>query len=69
VDEAVGVPTLSHPTSNAELLAWNPQPDAIDLLASVDPIRIWRETIFDNWKDTGFEVDWARFSESAAKER
>jgi hypothetical protein len=46
-----------------------PQPDAIDLLASVDPIRIWRETIFDNWKDTGFEVDWARFSESAAKER
>ena len=29
---------------------------------------IWesKSTVFDNWKDTGFEVDWARFSAPAA---
>src|ERR1017187_9456550 len=32
---------------------------------------IWesKSTIFDNWKDTGFEVDWARFSAPAAAEK
>jgi hypothetical protein len=32
---------------------------------------IWesKSTIFDNWKDTGFEVDRARFSAPAAAEK
>ena len=31
---------------------------------------IWesKSTIFDNWKDTGFEVDRARFSAAAGRE-
>jgi hypothetical protein len=28
-----------------------------------------KSTIFDNQKDTGFEVDWARFSAPAAAEK